>query len=378
MTLSTDPRKWKESIEESGVICLLSSVGAKNVQSTLSHAKSPGAQKTLCASVMPHVSEMVKNCAGVSILTSLVRYGTVGTVEKIAAEFMKAIRDDLNFTVFESTPPEVIDEISNLLDSFVYRTDATGGSCDKIRENLKNSGVSAFKSQFALPAIGRQLGIDSTFCQTVCKDKYFQKAVGEAIINKTMKIAIKKFSENALEKNDTNNENTIISDFLFHASAPYLKKDSSDRPHESFILSLVSVSDPAIVEKVGQLMKDWPNLHELVEREGYTKILSSILERGNRKTGATLVKKVFKSEADVDKRISSRKRSSLRLLAIIANTEPYLNALNEKIGQDQGVKLRGAATLFQKSTLPSGEGTRKLIEEKLRLLSNPGTKRPRE
>lgn len=378
MSLSTDPRKWKESIEEHGVICLLSSVGAKNVQSTLSHAKSPGAQKILCACVMPHISEMVRNCAGVSILTSLVRYGTVGTAEKIASEVMKTNEEVWNFTNYESISPEVVDELCNLLDGFVYRTDATGGNCEKIRENLKNSGDSAFKSQFTLPALGRQIGFDSTFCQTVCKGKSSQKAIGEAIISKTMKVAVKKFCENALEKNETNNENTLISDFLFDASAPYLKKASSERPHESFLLSLVSMSDPAVVEKVGHLMKDWPNLHELAEREGYTKILSSILERGNKKNGAKLVKKVFESEVDVDRRISSRKGPSLRLLAIIANTESYLNALNEKIGQDLGMKLRGASTLFQKSAFRSGGGTRKLIEEKLRLLRSSGTKRSRE
>lgn len=378
MSLSTDPKKWKETIEGTGFSCLSNPISAKNVQSTLSHATAPGAQKILCTSIIPFVSEMVKNSMGVSILTSLVRYGTPGTVEKIAAEVMRESADMWNFTSFERVLPEIIEELSNLLDGFVYRTDASGGNCDKIRQSLKKAPGSVFHNIFTLPALGRLLASDLSFCKAVSKDKSILRACGEAIRNKKMKSATKFFCENALAKEVGSEENRSASEFLFHLCAPYLKKNASERPHEGVILSVVSLGDPVVVEKIGECIKDWPNVHDMAEREGYTKILSAVLERGSKKVGPQILKRVFITESDVDKRLNSRKAPSLQLLSIIANTQPYLNAVNESIGKDQGVKLRGAAALFMKNTIPTAKGTRKLIEEKLHILQNSGVKRLRE
>lgn len=378
MSLSSDPKKWKRTIEASGVNCLTSSITAKNVQSTLSRATTPGAQKILCSFILPFIPEMLKNSSGISILTSLVRYGTLGTVEKIAREVMKENPEVWCFIDFQSISPDIIEESSDLLDAFVYRTDASGGTCDSIRENLKKIKGLGFQSKFTLPALGRLLANDVEFSKALEKDKSLQEALGDAIRNKTMKITVKKFCENALERKAESGEKSCVSEFLFKSTFPFLKKSSPERPHEGFLLSLVSMGDSVVVEKVGESIKDWGNIRDLAERVGYTNIFSALLERGSQKTGVKLLKKIFNTEADVDNRLSSKKGPSLRLLSIVAKNQIYLNAVNESVGMDLGVKLRGASALFLKSTTPMYDGTRKLIEEKLSHLQNPGNKRPRE
>lgn len=378
MSLSPDPKSWVDTIESSGAECLNSPVSAKNVRTVLSRAVIRGPQKNLCHSILPFVAEMMKNRHALSIIVSLVLYGTPATVEKIAAEVLKTNLEHWKFSNHDATIT-CAEEQSDLLDAFVYREDSSGEKTSEIRNSLRNSKSLSLRSEFTLPAAGRLLATNCEYRTLILADKASYLMVGNAAITRRTKLAVEKFFNNAMMNDTESEDNGQISQFLLQSVQKYLQQDSAEKLHDNLLLCLAKKGHSSIIDKLGSTICGWSNAYELGKQETFSKIFSEILERGSETTGIKVIKKIFSTTADIDERIASRKLFSLRLLSAVSAKEKYTKALNEKVGEDQHLKLRGAKVQYLKASAGGSCATRSAIQEKLKLLSlTAGAKRSRE
>ncbi|RNF10854.1 uncharacterized protein Tco025E_06729 [Trypanosoma conorhini] len=127
--LTTEPTRWAEAIESS-VDCLFSPQSAKNVEDVLSKASTVKHQQNLLKAVEPFILKMLEDPVAISILTSLVKYGTVATVASITGIVGQECDKILSGA---STPVEVCEApFGILLERIIYREDCTA----KCRMNL--------------------------------------------------------------------------------------------------------------------------------------------------------------------------------------------------------------------------------------------------
>lgn len=369
MTLTTDPKKWKESIEMHGKDALCSAASAKNVTRTLSRAMTRSAQKILYQCATPYISNMMKSSPGISILTSLVLYGTPSTVRQLAADLVGLDRDLWSLKLLGSMKLE--EDLSFLLEGLIYRSDADGDALEEIRSSLSTPRKEWFSNIFTLPAMGHLLANNNDFCIAAIKKRDIVQALGKIASEKTHKAALLRFCNNALQSTEL-----PVHMFLYEALIDHFS-DSEDLPIEGILVSMSAKSPGKVVDRLGIFLSKTMNFMQLALKEGYTKALSNILERGSVTHGSRLVKLIFSSSSDVDARLNSNV-SSLRLLSVIANNAVLLSTLNENVGCDQKPKLRSASAMYAKVSAPRGISTRSAIEEKLKGLKQQGGKRLRE
>ncbi|EPY33176.1 hypothetical protein STCU_02450 [Strigomonas culicis] len=369
-TLSIDSSKWAETIESSGEECLTSPISAKNVEHVLSTAVTRKAQKNLCASVLPFAASILKNRYGISIIISLVNYGTPKTVELVTE---KLLAQDEELWTFKKKPSE--DELtaflSTLLERIVYREDCTGAAYTKIVDSLKSVPKSdLFRSPFTLAAAGRLVSRDSEFATKVSNDKDAKKALCEASTSLSSKDTAQKCIDTILQKG-TDDEGllSVKSKFVYEAFEPLLAVKSSTKPREDVLLALASLTSSGYALKLAHCLCKWDDLHTLAQKDSFAKVLAVLLERSvGEKAGLTIVSQVITTAVDIDTRLSSRKTAQLHLLAAISKSKEYTDVVAKKLGGSQEMKLKAARARYINATVPKALSTQASIQEKIKAL----------
>ncbi|KPI89894.1 hypothetical protein ABL78_0966 [Leptomonas seymouri] len=374
-TLSIDARKWVETIEAAGVECFYSPVSAKNVTHVLSTATIRGPQKQLCAAVSNFVPDMLQNTHGISILTALVRYGTPATVEQIASKLIAADKDVWSFTA--APKRELMKPLSRLLERLVYREDCTGESCTAILEALRSAKrQTLFSSLFVLPAAARFMVVDPSLAQSIATSTDSQKALAESCQDALRAAGAEEFCRILFET-----PTDVTTDFVWKSLAGSLKATSKVHPRESILAVLAASAPVPLTNKLAAALAQWPNLHELCQRDVYMQIVAQLLEHtDDEKVGSKLVATVITQESDIADRMQSRKAAPQHLLAALMAKPSYAKTLEKQLGKPQTKLLTAAKVRFANSTQPKAASTQQAIFEKLKKLntSGAGAKRARE
>lgn len=374
-TLSIDARKWVETIEAAGAECLFSAVSAKNVAHVLSTATIRGPQKLLCASVSNFVPAMLENTHGISILTTLVRYGTPATVEQVSSKLVAA--DEGVWSLAALPKKELTKALSHLLERLVYREDCTGESYKALLNKLRScKKKTLFASPFALPAAARLMVVDTVFADAVAASAESQKTFAESCQDATRAAAAEDFCSTLFES-----PTDVAADFVWKALAPSLKAASKARPREAVLAVLAARAQATFANKLAEAIVQWPNLHELCEREIYMQIVAHLLERSDdEKIANKLVAAVITQKTDVTDRMQSRKAAPQHLLTALTAKASYGKTLEKSLGESQTKRLAAAKVRFANATQPKAASTQQAILEKLNKLniSGAGAKRARE
>lgn len=382
--LSVDHSVWQEAIEASGGECLLSSVSAKNVEHVLSKATIRGPQKKLCSAVLPCVGKMLHDNAGISILTSLIKYGTPKSVESIAKAVVTA--DEDLWKLESEIPKDIVSSLGLLLDSFIYREDSEGEYCTTIVQNLISCpGGRAFGSAFSLLAAGQLFSVNEKFAQQCVHNKSCKEALLKASSSPQMKTNVVGFCKRVLSAaNEKTHEMGSV--FLLNVFGTVMR-GKEHQIREEIVLAIVSHATPEVVNKVGSILTTWPDIGKLVERDAYAKIVCEVLARAtDAQMCANLSMSIIHSVAAIDVRLNSRKTPQLRLLAAISGRPEAIAALSKKLGASAVEKIKAAKIRFIIATTPKCIATQNSIREKIRQLEqssktkNPvvGVKRLRE
>lgn len=378
--LSVQPSKWAEVIEGHGEKCLIIPASAKNVAHVLSTATVRAPQKNLGAAVLPFVSKMLADANGASILTSLVKYGTVKTAESIIDAIVSADAD--TWALKKDVPAELAVSLGGLLEALIYREDCREGAAAGVV-----SAVSAAKadkvlsSAFTLTAAGRLFILDPKFAARIVKDDKGKTALKKVSLTTTGKNASIAFCETLLGAESTTAEASKFLFDTFFVPAP----EASKRPREEIILAILSKCTPDVVSKIAKILSKWTNLQELLQRDAYANIFSEVILRAS---DADIAKKtalaLFTTASEIDAMLTVRKKPYLRLLAAIDDKPEIVVALEKKLKTSLAGKLRGSKVRYTNSTLPRATSTQQAIMAKFERLrqssgdKTSGKKRARE
>ncbi|RNF03704.1 hypothetical protein TraAM80_05688 [Trypanosoma rangeli] len=364
--LTLEPTRWADTIESS-VDCLFSPQSAKNVEDVLSKTSTRKHQKNLLKAVEPFILKMLENPVGISILTSLVKYGTVTTVasvtDVVGEECDKVLRG-------ASTPAEICETpLGILLERIIYREDCTGECRINLIKRIKClDHCSLMGSAIFLLATARLIILDREFAVSVCSSTKAQEAFLKFSLPSSRKNIVVRFCEYVLYMTHTKDEvlTELCSAFIFTALSTLYAADSSVRPWKEVTFLLASCGSTTVVRDMIKLFAQWPDIFVRSKNEYYAKVIAHLLARSQESNdGVVLIKVLFKTKKDFDERLTSRKSSQLQLLAAIAEKPAYVAAVSEKFGESLEKKLLAAAVRYRNTTKPRALVTKEVLLQRL-------------
>ncbi|EAN88680.1 hypothetical protein C3747_88g51 [Trypanosoma cruzi] len=363
--LTSEPTKWADTVEFS-IDCLFSSQSARNVDDVLSKASTRKHQKNLLKAVEPCIPKMIENPNGISILTSLVKYGTILTVSNVTRIVLHSCEKVLTC---EKAPVEVCEApLGVLLERILYREDCTEDcriNLIKILKSLDHSlllGSSVF-----LLATARLMIFDRAFAVSVCSNIKAKKAFFQLFLIKTKKNVVIRFCELVLSTEERREDLTdLCSVFVFNALHTLYTANSSLRPWKEVTMLLASCGCIAVVREMVKLLSEWPDISVYLRNEHYAKVIACLLARNpEMNDGIVLLKVLFQKKEDFDEIMASRKSSQLRLLAAIAEKPAYVAALSETLGESLGKRLLAAAVRYRNINKPKALTTKEALLQRI-------------
>ncbi|KEG10191.1 hypothetical protein DQ04_04061010 [Trypanosoma grayi] len=365
--LTLDPTKWADAVESSPE-CLLSAGSARNVETVLSKAMTRRHQKMLLKAVEPFVGKMIEDAAGISILTSLVKYGTVETVNAIAKIVLRCCDKILKG---QATPTETCEfPLGTLLERVVYREDCSG------EERL--SFITALKSlkhpllmgrPVFLLATARLIIIDMEFAVSICSSPKAQEAFLQISSSPSKKGFVTSFCEVILSGDALKNSELrdLCSSFVFTSISSLYAPNVASRPHKQISMLLASCGSAVVTQDMVKRISVWPDIRARAKNEDYAKIIALLLTQlQDASDGATLVTVIFQSKEDFDEIAASRKTSHLQLLAAIAENPAYVKALTKALGESREKALVAAAVRYRNATMPRALATKESLLQRLK------------
>ncbi|ESL09513.1 hypothetical protein TRSC58_02764 [Trypanosoma rangeli SC58] len=364
--LTLEPARWADTIESSGD-CLFSPQSAKNVEDVLSKTSTRKHQKNLLKAVEPFIMKMLQNPVGISILTSLVKYGTVTTVASITevvGEECEKVLGGANASAEMCEAP-----LGILLERIIYREDCTGECRINLIKRLKClEHCSLMGSEMFLLATARLIILDREFAVSVCSSTKAKEAFLKLSLSSSRKNTVVRFCECVLYMPHTKDEmlTEVCSAFIFTALSTLYAADSSVRPWKEVTLLLASRGSTTVVRDMVKLFSQWPDILIRSKNEYYAKVMAHLLARSQESSdGVVLIKVLFQTKKDFDERLTSRKSSQLQLLAAIAEKPAYVAALSEKFGESLEKKLLAAAVRYRNTTKPRALATKEVLLQRL-------------
>ncbi|KAH9588986.1 hypothetical protein LSM04_008843 [Trypanosoma melophagium] len=364
--LTLEPTKWADAIESSPD-SLFSLESAKNVETVLSKACTRRHQKVLLKAVEPFMEKMIEDPAGISILISLVNYGTVATVDVVTGVVLHSCDKILKS---QSSPEKGCEgPLGTLFERILYREDCTEENRTNLITTLKNLNNSLLMSNSVLLlAVARLITIDRDFALSICSDPEAKKSFLRSASSASKKKVILNFCEFLLSGLESKDPQLIdlCSSFVFTALSDLFVVNSNTRPSKEIILLLASHGNDFVLREMTEAMLAWPDICIRAKNEDYAKILAFLLTRlHDANNGIRLIKKVFQTQNDVDEKLASRKVSHLQLLAAVAEKPAYMEALTKAVGNSQEKKLIGAVARYRNATKPRALATKEVLLQRL-------------
>ncbi|CCD18157.1 hypothetical protein ERJ75_000537600 [Trypanosoma vivax] len=364
--LNLNPHKWPDTIAASPD-CLLSPESAKNVENVLSMASVKKHQKELFKVVVPHAQNMLCNRNGISILTSLVSYGTTTTVDGIATLVLQLCDKIL---ACKSKPDEsCVSALALLVERIIYRCDCIDSgrlSIIGLLKSLKHSDI--MNNPVLLLATAQLMTLDRDFAHAL----QTSEDARNCFFNMYSSIANRSFIVrmcNLMLSKDCQGDDTALSlnaTFVYTSLRKLYESDSPIRPCKQITLLLSSCNSSCVSQKLARHLALWPDIYTKAKDADYAKIIANILiSLQNESDGISLVKAIIKMEEDIDQRLQSRKASQLLLLTSIGGNEAYVKALTKELGESQRKKLSGANVLYMNITKPRATSTKEALLQRL-------------
>ncbi|CBH09569.1 hypothetical protein, conserved [Trypanosoma brucei gambiense DAL972] len=361
-----EPTKWADLIEEYPDT-LYSSESAKNVENVLSKTSTRRHQKVLFNAAKPFMPKMIHDCIGTSILNSLVKYGTVTTVDGVCKIVFESCEKILRCRC--SPENQRIESLGSLLERIVYRYDCLGNYRQNIIEVLKSLRPSQLMgTPVLLLAAARLLIQNRDFASLVltnseARTEFFSVSLvrtNRGVVSAFCKILL---SEDALKDGEMTG---LCSAFIFDSFSGLYEPKATLRPMKDITLLLASCGSIDGVRNLGKSLARWPDIHGRAKGDDYAKIVAHILSRlPDTDSGLPLVKAVLHSEEDINDRLRCRKSSHLHLLASIAEKQSYVQVLSEALGTSVEKKLASAVVQYRRVTKPRVVSTKELLSRKL-------------
>ncbi|ORC83413.1 uncharacterized protein TM35_000721160 [Trypanosoma theileri] len=364
--LTLEPTKWADAIESSPE-SLFSHESAKNVETVLSKASTRRHQKALLKAVEPFMEKMIEDPVGISILISLVSYGTIATVDAVTGVVLHSCDKILKS---QSSPGKTCDgPLGTLLERIVYREDCTEENRMNLVTALKTLDHSLLMgNSVLLLAVARLIIIDRDFALSICSDPNAKKSFLQLASSGSKKKVVLSFCEFLLAGLESKDLQLIdlCSSFVFTALSDLFAVNSNMRPSKEITLLLASHGNNFVLQEMTKAMLSWSDICDRAKTEDYAKILAFLLARlHDANDGIRLIKKLFKTQNDVDEKLASRKVSHLQLLAAVAEKPVYVEALTKALGNSQEKKLIGAVARYRNATKPRALATKEVLLQRL-------------
>ncbi|EKF26573.1 hypothetical protein MOQ_009724 [Trypanosoma cruzi marinkellei] len=309
---------------------------------------------------------MIENPNGISILTSLVKYGTIVTVSSVTGTVLQSCEKVLTC---EKVPVEDCEApLGALLERILYREDCTENcrmNLIKILKSLDHSFL--LGSSVFLLATARLMIFDRAFAVSVCSSTKAKKAFFQLFSIKKEKNVVTHFCELVLSIEEKGGDLTdLCSVFIFNALHTLYTANSSVRPWKEVTMLLASCGSIAVVREMVKLLSEWPDISVHLRNEHYAKVIACLLARSpEMNDGIVLVKVLFQKKEDFDEIMASRKSSQLRLLAAIAEKPAYVAALSETLGEFPGKRLLAAAVRYRNINKPRALATKEVLLQRI-------------
>lgn len=377
--------QWRELIESQGAECLNSELSAKNVEHSLSTARSRNPQKVLCHLVTPLLSSLSANVHGVNIITSLVNYGTVRTVNLLCSSLQKTV-SSLVLSGGLDKDRALREAFGSLIERIMYRVDCTEDARKEVVNFVRRQEkTSLFSSAITLKGVARLMVVDPAFAADVAKNKEAKTSYRDALYATDIRNTAKEAYGILLSDGKREEHYSILCQFVYDCVATvFARKDAKYKPQAELALCIATNCPTEIVNKLAASVSGWDDLKEcLATNLVYYNVLAVLLERCDQAMVANkLAASLFTSTTEVEKLLVGRKTAPLHLLATIGNSPALTAAVEKSTGASLAVQLRAAKSCFTKATVPKSVATRASLQEKLKALNSSktpiGEKRQRE
>ncbi|CAD2221564.1 hypothetical protein AGDE_07608 [Angomonas deanei] len=373
MTLPLNVDKWCEAVKASDE-CLSSPASAKNVEVVLSKSRTRGAQKVLCSCIEPFTQKLLMTKSGLSILSSLVKYGTPRTVNIICGRLLTSNPEiwTLDNKAISNIDVSLTEGFSALLEAIVYREDCNEANCLAILAPLSKKPIKQlFQCDFTLPASGYLLLRSTDKLHKAGKDKDSQEILRAALTTAERKPFAVRFVGVLMQKQGAYPDDAVRGEFVYSIVAPTLGKPDGVNLTGDFFKTIVLNSPPSALNMYCETISSLPDLYELSKRHNVCDIVAHIIGNAtDTKPVFDLLAVIFKSSTDIDELLRSKKVPPLRLLASLYDNKACLQHVLKSVKGTQEAVLRGAKVKYLNATAPKPDLTRNAVMEKLTALRN--------